>query len=295
MCYFIEEKGVNMNRELNKFSVNLPAGRDLNTWSKELVKTRVTDSICTSAFRPFVHENNLYQLNENMIALYDFHKNLLEGKYQSVILDKKEGIILCQKNSRQLVNYFLKHRLILGAVLQKKLQKELGFYYRHAISLGEIAYFSLRAHSERHTCWIGLHHMQTVQQVEDKVIFSHRDNGCTYNFEFDDYAPNLHKRLAEAITHNHVFGQILVKYANSHGFHLKLCKCRKKNLVADQEYFYLTKIQNALNLKDLAEAAIEEFHQNYGRQCAEFFDIKDWKIHDHNLFYRLSRRIKSIL
>ena len=59
--------------------------------------------------------------------------------------------------------------------------------------------------------------------------------------------------------------------------------------------FYLTKIQNALNLKDLAEAAIEEFHRNYGRQCAEFFDIKDWKIHDHNLFYRLSRRIKSIL
>lgn len=49
-----------MNRELNKFSVNLPAGRALNTWSKELVKTRVTDSICTSAFRPFVHENNLY-------------------------------------------------------------------------------------------------------------------------------------------------------------------------------------------------------------------------------------------
>ena len=90
-----------------------------------------------------------YELNENMIALYDFYTNPIKGKYHSVIFDKRAGIILCQKNSRQLINHLLKHKLILGAVLQKKLQKELGFYYRHTISLGEIAYFSLRAHSEK--------------------------------------------------------------------------------------------------------------------------------------------------
>ena len=78
-----------MNRELNKFSVNLPAGRALNTWSKELVKTRVTDSICTSAFRPFVHENNLYQLNENMIALYDFHKNPRSEEHTSELQSQR--------------------------------------------------------------------------------------------------------------------------------------------------------------------------------------------------------------
>ena len=99
----------------------------------------------------FVSEAPDYELNENMVALYDFHTNPIKGKYQSVIFDKKAGIILCQKNSRQLINHLLKHKLILGAVLQKKLQKELGFYYRHTISLGEIAYFSLRAHSEKHT------------------------------------------------------------------------------------------------------------------------------------------------
>ena len=283
-----------MNNKLNLFNIGLPTNEDLNTWSKDCIKQRLDHNIGGNLL-PFVSEAPDYELNENMVALYDFHTNPIKGRYQSVIFDKKAGIILCQKNSRQLINHLLKHKLILGAVLQKKLQKELGFYYRHTISLGEIAYFSLRAHSEKHTSWIGLHHMQTVQQENGRVTFSYQENGYSYNFEFEDCAPNMYKRLGEAITHNHVLGQMLVGYARSHGFHLNLCKCRKNSLVANQEYFYLTKIQNALNLTELAEEAIEEFHRNYGRHCADFFDIKDWQINDHNLIYRLSRRIKSIL
>lgn len=283
-----------MNNKLNLFNIGLPTSEDLNTWSKDCIKQRLDNNISGNLL-PFVSEAPDYELNENMVALYDFHTNPIKGKYQSVIFDKRAGIILCQKNSRQLINHLLKHKLILGAVLQKKLQKELGFYYRHTISLGEIAYFSLRAHSEKHTSWIGLHHMQTVQQENGRVTFSYQENGYSYNFEFEDCAPNMYKRLGEAITHNHVLGQMLVGYAKSHGFHLNLCKCRKNSLVANQEYFYLTKIQNALNLTELAEEAIEEFHRNYGRHCADFFDIKDGQINDHNLIYRLSRRIKSIL
>lgn len=283
-----------MNNKLNLFNIGLPTSEDLNTWSKDCIKQRLDHNISGNLI-PFVSEAPDYELNENMVALYDFHTNPIKGRYQSVIFDKRAGIILCQKNSRQLINHLLKHKLILGAVLQKKLQKELGFYYRHTISLGEIAYFSLRAHSEKHTSWIGLHHMQTVQQENGRVTFSYQENGYSYNFEFEDCAPNMYKRLGEAITHNHVLGQMLVGYARSHGFHLNLCKCRKNSLVANQEYFYLTKIQNALNLTELAEEAIEEFHRNYGRHCADFFDIKDWQINDHNLIYRLSRRIKSIL
>ncbi|MDK8087272.1 hypothetical protein [Lactobacillus paragasseri] len=284
-----------MQKEYTEINVKLPSNENFKTWSKELVKARLTSAVTIEGLIPFIQENNLYQLNENMLVLYDFHENPISGKYESVILDKKDGIILCRKNSRQLINHLLKHKLILGAVLQKKLQKELGFYYRHTISLGEIAYFSLRAHSEKHTSWIGLHHMQMVQQENGRVTFSYQENGYSYNFEFEDCAPNMYKRLGEAITHNHVLGQMLVGYARSHGFHLNLCKCRKNSLVANQEYFYLTKIQNALNLTELAEEAIEEFHRNYGRHCADFFDIKDWQINDHNLIYRLSRRIKSIL
>lgn len=283
-----------MNNKLNLFNIGLPTSEDLNTWSKDCIKQRLDHNISGNLI-PFVSEAPDYELNENMVALYDFHTNPIKGRYQSVIFDKKAGIILCQKNSRRLINHLLKHKLILGAVLQKKLQKELGFYYRHTISLGEIAYFSLRAHSEKHTSWIGLHHMQTVQQENGRVTFSYQENGYSYNFEFEDCAPNMYKRLGEAITHNHVLGQMLVGYAKSHGFHLNLCKCRKNSLVANQEYFYLTKIQNALNLTELAEEAIAEFHRNYGRHCADFFDIKDWQINDHNLIYRLSRRIKSIL
>ena len=284
-----------MSNKLNIFNVGLPYDERFNTWSKELIKQRLEENYISSTLIPYVSEQSNYELNEFMVALYDFRKNPIRGKYQSVIFDKKDGIILCQKNSRQLINYFLKKRLILGAVLQRKLQKELGFYYRHTISLGEVAYFSLRAHSEKYTSWIGLHHMQTVKQGNGTVTFSYQEDDYSYNFEFEDCAPNLYKRLAEGITHNHVLGQMLVKYANSHGFHLSLCQCRKSALIENQEYFYLTKIQNTLNLTELAEEAIEEFHRNYGRHCADLFDLKDWHLNDHKLIYRLSRRIKSIL
>lgn len=283
-----------MNNKLNLFNIGLPTNEDLNTWSKDCIKQRLDHNISGNLL-PFVSEAPDYELNENMVALYDFHTNPIKGKYQSAIFDKKAGIILCKKNSRQLINHLLKRKLILGAVLQKKLQKELGFYYRNTISLREIAYFSLLAHSERHTSWIGLHHMQTLQQENGRVTFSYQENGYSYNFKFEDCASNMYKRLGEAITHNHVLGQMLVGYAWSHSFHLNLSKCRKNSLVANQEYFYLTKIQNALNLTELAEEAIEEFHRDYSRHCADFFDIKDWQINDHNLIYRLSRRIKSTL
>ena len=194
-----------MNNKLNLFNIGLPTNEDLNTWSKDCIKQRLDHNISGNLLA-FVSEAPDYELNEKMVSLYDFHTNPIKGKYQSVIFDKKAGIILCQKNSRQLINHLLKHKLILGAVLQKKLQKELGFYYRHTISLGEIAYFSLRAHSESHTSWIGLHHMQTVQQENGRVTFSYQENGYSYNFEFEDCAPNMYKRLGEAITRNHVLG-----------------------------------------------------------------------------------------
>lgn len=117
----------------------------------------------TSDLIPFVFENSNYELDESMVALYDFHQGPIRGKYQTVISDKKDSIILYQKNSRQSINHLLKDQVILGAALQKKLQKELGFHYRHIISLREITYFSVRAHSEKHTFWIGLRRMQTIQ------------------------------------------------------------------------------------------------------------------------------------
>lgn len=106
-----------MQKEYTEINVKLPSNENFKTWSKELVKARLTSAVTIEGLIPFIQENNLYQLNENMLVLYDFHENPISGKYESVILDKKDGIILCRKNSRQLVNHFLKHRLILGAVL----------------------------------------------------------------------------------------------------------------------------------------------------------------------------------
>lgn len=105
-----------MNNKLNLFNIGLPTSEDLNTWSKDCIKQRLDHNIRGNLI-PFVSEAPDYELNENMVALYDFRTNSIKGKYQSVIFDKKAGIILCQKNSRRLIDHLLKHKLILGAVL----------------------------------------------------------------------------------------------------------------------------------------------------------------------------------
>lgn len=86
-----------MRKEYTEISVKLPSNENFNTWSKELVKARLTSAVTIEGLIPFIQENNLYQLNENMLVLYDFHENPISGKYESVILDKKDGIILCRK------------------------------------------------------------------------------------------------------------------------------------------------------------------------------------------------------
>lgn len=83
-----------MQKEYTEINVKLPSNESFNTWSKELVKARLTSAVSIEELIPFIQENNLYQLNENMLVLYDFHENPISGKYESVILDKKDGIIL---------------------------------------------------------------------------------------------------------------------------------------------------------------------------------------------------------
>ena len=70
-----------MNNKLNLFNIGLPTNEDLNTWSKDCIKQRLDHNISGNLI-PFVSEAPDYELNENMVALYDFHANPIKGKYQ---------------------------------------------------------------------------------------------------------------------------------------------------------------------------------------------------------------------
>ena len=82
-----------MKNKLNLFSVGLPSNEDLNNWSKDLIRQRLETTAITSYLIPFVSENSNYELNENMVALYDFHQRPIRGKYQTVIFDKKKMVL----------------------------------------------------------------------------------------------------------------------------------------------------------------------------------------------------------
>ncbi len=116
-----------MKNKLNLFSVGLPDNEDLSSWSKDLIRQRFETTAITSDLVPFVSGNSNYELNENMVALYDFHQRPIRGKYQTVIFDKKDGIILCQKNSRQLINHLLKDQMILERFYKRSCKKNLAF------------------------------------------------------------------------------------------------------------------------------------------------------------------------
>ena len=85
-----------MNNKLNLFNIGLPTSEDLNTWSKDCIKQRLDHNISGNLI-PFVSEAPDYELNENMVALYDFHTNPIKGRYQSVIFDKKLVLFYAKK------------------------------------------------------------------------------------------------------------------------------------------------------------------------------------------------------
>ena len=63
-----------MKNKLNLFSVGLPDNENLSSWSKDLIRQRLETTAITSDLVPFESENLNYELNENMVALYDFHQ-----------------------------------------------------------------------------------------------------------------------------------------------------------------------------------------------------------------------------
>ena len=88
-----------MKNKLNLFNVGLPDNEDLNNWSKDLIRQRLETTAITSDLIPFVSENSNYELNENMVALYDFHQRPIRGKYQTVIFDKKMVLFYARKTA----------------------------------------------------------------------------------------------------------------------------------------------------------------------------------------------------
>lgn len=75
-----------MKNKLNLFSVGLPSNEDLNNWSKDLIRQRLETTAITSDLIPFVSENSNYELNENMVALYDFHQRMRDSETKRLVV-----------------------------------------------------------------------------------------------------------------------------------------------------------------------------------------------------------------
>ncbi len=116
-------------------------------------------------FRRFVESDHLfptvvtidpdYQATLAILAIYDFSKDPLSGRYSSAIFDQKRGIVLCTKKPRELMNALTKKQL-LNFSHMRLIAEKLGFRSNHTLFCGRQLYMSLGGLHRRNTDWISL-------------------------------------------------------------------------------------------------------------------------------------------
>lgn len=192
----------------------LPYEQDLKCWSKEKIRRIIFSDPRLEKYRC---KNKNYRVSPATIALYNFADRPLLDQYKTVIFDEQEGIVLTEKNSRQLLNDFVRDKLI-DFSHSRFLQELLDIKNRHVLCFGNYSYFSLEGYSKRAVDWVALHRVMEVDFVHDQSSFLAPND---FIFHFDQHFVQMKNNVIEAVTTNHIFATALGKMLKTMGFHSK--------------------------------------------------------------------------
>ena len=184
--FFTEDRNMTNSIGLDlHLDPGLPKQTEYRHFSKELLRKKVGRD---KELTPYTSVDSKYRINPDLLAVYDFKKEPLLGKYQSVLIDRERGIILSKRGSKAHFYYFLKHKLISGLAFQKAIDQRLHYRRYHVISTGKRAYFSIHGYTDGSTDWVALHLMDDYQLCGQHAIrFSAlKINGLDYSFTFDN-------------------------------------------------------------------------------------------------------------
>lgn len=157
-------------------------------------------------FKAHFTVNNNYCIDiATTVAIFDFSKDPISGKYKSLVLDLNEKLVLTTQSSNKIINTIY-HNIALGGQAFQNLVSRLNHYkYRNIISLGHSAYFSMKGHSNCNTSWVALHLFEKFNHSKkDKTISfeSIKLNNMTFDITLHDVKRHVVNRLRDGLHHN---------------------------------------------------------------------------------------------
>lgn len=169
-------------------------------------------------FRQHCCIDNHYEIRvQSTLAIFDFSKQPLGGKYKSLVLDIDKKFVLSTQSTRQIINTIYLTIALGGHYFQRLVAKELKQKYRNVISLGYSAFFSLKGHSTGNTHWIALHWMKDYEySVATKAItfISLKVGGIRFRITLSGAGKGIGARIHDSIHHNRTVRKIVTQFVN---------------------------------------------------------------------------------
>ncbi|MGN1272412.1 MAG: hypothetical protein ACI4T3_04705 [Lactobacillus sp.] len=265
----------------------LPTQPEYRHWSKTLVKERVEND---PVIRDITVHDDKYHFCPSTIAIYDFHDEPLLGKYETVIIDTEQGIILCKKPTRSMLHRYSTKVMLSGLSLQKIVARSIGLLSYHSLSLVHLVFFSMHTYTNHNTDWVGLHFFRDFV-ISDNVIrfVSITIEGYIFVFSFDHHNPCLHQRIKESLVHNATLSYRAHDYHDSIAWACDRTSHKSGSIIFNQNFLPQSRCLIMPSLKHIIDQMVHDWHYIYMKHIADEYDMS-YLIEDHSFFYRAVQR-----
>lgn len=254
-------------------------------WSKDL-------------FRKLVEEEGIefevdskYYFKPSMLVLYEFTAKPLFGKYKCGFLDRVRGVVLSERSTQQMLEYFSRHVLIGNLELQRVIDQDLKIKTHHMISFGQTGYMSLTGHRRVDSDWVALHNINDYKLTDNKVVFkTGKIAGRYLKFEFNCNS-GFQQIIDESILHNSVIYELTLHYmVNIIGWNIGK-PYRNRSILFKRMKPSLEKRKPNYCIHELSERIFRERFNWYMENFAREFDFKAFALMDSaHIIYRISTR-----
>ena len=250
---------------------NLPSGHKYRFWSQKLLRQRIG---IDQEIDKYLIEDELYCVNPATIALYQFQKQPLLGKYKSVIFDCNQGIVLSCRSTQAHLTSFAQNCLLAGLEFQREFARKINLVGHNVIATGRLAYFSLRSYNTGNIDWIALHNMASFESLRNNVTAfeSVTTNRFSYIFTYDNCSRHISRKVSDSLFFNHALYLLGTLHLKSNlGWRVK--RSVGDSLIDQSSYFHPHQSLEELSLKKVMSELLDKKHARYGNYLADYYEL----------------------
>lgn len=265
---------------------NLPANKKYRIWSQKLLQERIEDKEVVK----YVVNDDCYCINPATMALYQFQKQPLLGKYKSVIFDCQQGIILSCRSTKAHLTSFSQRCLFAGLEFQREFARHINLAGHNVIATGRLAYFSLRSYNTGNIDWVALHNMVGFKTLRNNVTAFEtlKHNQFSYIFTYEDCSRHIPHKVSDSLFFNHALYLLSTSHLEQNlGWQVK--SFQGKSLIDQTSYFHPHQSLKELSLKTVMSELLAKKHIRYGNYLADYYELPQL-LDAHHIAYANSTR-----